>query len=113
MTSEQFESARLFMVVAILVFRLVMMPKYLQSYLNMAYHKMEEMKKEAGKISNVELQKQIARIFYYLCVVSWTLILMPVLRPTQFSAQIIKYKPDWSALFDLKNVRHKSWSKAF
>jgi hypothetical protein len=50
--------------------RMMMMPKYLQSYLNMAYHKMEEMKKEAGKISNVDLQKQIARIFYYLCVVS-------------------------------------------
>jgi len=70
MTSEQFESVRLYLVVAVLVFRLIMMPKYLQSYLNMAYHKMEEMKQEAGKISNVELQKQIARIFYYLCVVS-------------------------------------------
>ena len=69
MTSEQFESVRLYLVVAILVFRLIMMPRYLQSYLNMAYHKMEEMKQEAGKISNVDLQKQIARIFYYLCVV--------------------------------------------
>lgn len=69
MTSEQFESVRLYLVVAVLVFRLIMMPKYLQSYLNMAYHKMEEMKQEAGKISNVDLQKQIARIFYYLCVV--------------------------------------------
>ena len=72
MTSEQFESVRLYLVVAILVFRLIMMPKYLQSYLNMAYHKMDEMKSEAGKISNVELQKQIARVFYYLCVVSLT-----------------------------------------
>jgi hypothetical protein len=71
MTSEQFESVRLYLVVAILVFRLIMMPKYLQSYLNMAYHKMDEMKSEAGKISNVELQKLIARVFYYLCVVSW------------------------------------------
>ena len=74
MTSEQFESVRLYLVVAILVFRLIMMPKYLQSYLNMAYHKMDEMKSEAGKISNVELQKQIARVFYYLCVVSLTKI---------------------------------------
>ncbi len=70
MTSEQFESVRLYLVVAILAFRLVMMPKYLQSYLNMAFHKMDEMKNEAGKISNVELQKLIARVFYYLCVVS-------------------------------------------
>ena len=73
MTSEQFESARLYLVVAVLVFRLIMMPRYLQSYLNMAYHKMEEMKQEAGKISNVDLQKQIARIFYYLCVVRFPL----------------------------------------
>ena len=72
MTSEQFESVRLYLVVAILAFRLMMMPKYLQSYLNMAFHKMDEMKNEAGKISNVELQKLIARVFYYLCVVSFS-----------------------------------------
>ena len=28
------------------------------------------MKQEAGKISNVDLQKLVARIFYYLCVVT-------------------------------------------
>jgi len=38
--------------------------------LNLAYHKMEEMKLEAGKISNIELQKTISRVLYYLCVVS-------------------------------------------
>ncbi len=74
MTPEQFESVRLYLVIAILLFRLTMMPKYLQSYLNMAYHKIEEIKSEAGKISNVELQKLIVRVFYYLCVVSWLMI---------------------------------------
>lgn len=49
-----------------------MMPTYLQSYLNMAYHKIEELKQEAGKISNVDLKKSIVRVFYYLCVVSAT-----------------------------------------
>jgi len=58
------------MVVFLVVFRLAMMPRYLQSYLNMAYHKLEELKQEAGKITNVDLQKLIARVFYYLCVVS-------------------------------------------
>jgi hypothetical protein len=82
MTSEQFESMRLYMVIAILVFRLIMMPKYLQSYLNMAYHKMEEMKKEAGKISNVDLQKLIARVFYYLCVVSYLFIFFLLFPPS-------------------------------
>ena len=55
---------------AVIAFRLVMMPNYLQSYLNLAYQKMEEMKLEAGKISNIELQKSLSRVFYYLCVVS-------------------------------------------
>jgi hypothetical protein len=36
----------------------------------MAYHKIEELKLEAGKISNVDLQKIVVRVFYYLCVVS-------------------------------------------
>merc|ERR1719320_540713 len=47
-----------------------MMPSYLQSYLNMAYHKLEAIKQEAGKISNVDLKKSIVRVFYYLCVVT-------------------------------------------
>ena len=61
---------RLYTVVLVLFFRLIMMPTYLQSYLNMAYHKLEELKQEAGKISNVELKKSVVRVFYYLCVVS-------------------------------------------
>jgi len=70
LTSEQFETVRLYTVVLVLFFRLIMMPTYLQSYLNMAYHKLEELKQEAGKISNVELKKSVVRVFYYLCVVT-------------------------------------------
>lgn len=64
------------MIVAVVLFRLAMMPRYLQSYLNMAYHKMEELKQEAGKITNIDLQKLIARVFYYLCVVSGHTLLL-------------------------------------
>lgn len=46
------------------------MPIYLQAYLNLAYQRIEEQKKEAGRITNVELQKKVASIFYYLCVVT-------------------------------------------
>ena len=46
------------------------MKKYLQTYLNIAYYKIEEMKQEAGRISNLDLQKTVARVFYYLCVVT-------------------------------------------
>ena len=76
LTCEQFETIRLYLVVAVLAFRLVMMPTYLQSYLNMAYHKMEELKQEAGKISNVDLKKSIVRVFYYLCVVSTSRVIL-------------------------------------
>lgn len=31
---------------------------------------MEELKQEAGKISNLDLQRIVVRVFYYLCVVS-------------------------------------------
>lgn len=46
------------------------MPVYLQAYLNLAYHRIEDQKKEAGRITNVDLQKKISSIFYYLCVVT-------------------------------------------
>ena len=46
------------------------MPMYLQSYLNLAMQRLENQKKEAGRITNVDLQKKIAAVFYYLCVVA-------------------------------------------
>lgn len=39
--------------------RLVLMPIYLQAYLNLAYDRLEEQKKEAGRITNVDLQKKV------------------------------------------------------
>merc|ERR550534_484635 len=52
------------------VYRLAVMPTYLQAYLNLAYQKVEDLKQEAGKISNIELQRLVIRVFYYLCVVT-------------------------------------------
>lgn len=46
------------------------MPTHLQAHLNTAYEKVENLKKESGRISGVEFQKLVARIFYYLCVVT-------------------------------------------
>lgn len=46
------------------------MPIYLQSYLNLAFDRIEDMKREAGRITNSELQRKISSIFYYLCVVT-------------------------------------------
>ncbi|KAF4532452.1 hypothetical protein B566_EDAN003027 [Ephemera danica] len=70
MTEAQFDSARLLLVIGAVVLRLLLMPIYLQAYLNMAHHRLEEQKKEAGRITNKELQKKIAAVFYYLCVVT-------------------------------------------
>lgn len=70
MTSEGFETARLCVIVAAVLLRFALMPLYLQSYLNLAPGRLLELRKEAGRISNVELQKTVARVFYYLCVVA-------------------------------------------
>nr|KAF6442622.1 transmembrane protein 161B [Rousettus aegyptiacus] len=49
---------------------LAMMRNHLQAYLNLAQKCVDQMKKEAGRISTVELQKMVARVFYYLCVIA-------------------------------------------
>lgn len=38
------------------------MPIYLQAYLNLAYDRLEEQKKEAGRITNVDLQKKVRTV---------------------------------------------------
>lgn len=99
LTPSSFDTIRLILVVFTVILRFSLMPVYLQAYLNLAYDRIQEMKKEAGRITNVELQKkvsyqlpvstfillskdvinehhlinpfiQIASIFYYLCVVT-------------------------------------------
>ncbi|ALC44135.1 CG7638, partial [Drosophila busckii] len=65
-----FETFRLLLVVFVVVMRFALMPIYLQSYLNLAYDKILDLRKEAGRITNLEFQKKISSIFYYLCVVT-------------------------------------------
>lgn len=57
-------------VIFAVVLRISLMPIYLQAYLNLAYDRVEEQKKEAGRITNTEFQRKITSIFYYLCVVT-------------------------------------------
>lgn len=70
MSSDMFEALRLWLLVASLLLRVVLMPQYLQAYLNIAHTRVYEMRKEAGRITNKELQKKIAAVFYYMCVVA-------------------------------------------
>ena len=59
MTSEMFDIVRIVLIVVVGVLRLSMMPYYLQSYLNIAYEKIELQKKESGRITNKDLQKKV------------------------------------------------------
>lgn len=70
LSSEQFECLRLYLVCFTVLFKLFLMPRYLQAYLNLAYDKVEALKVEAGKISSLDLQRLVIRVFYYLCVVT-------------------------------------------
>ncbi|KAJ8973581.1 hypothetical protein NQ317_001607 [Molorchus minor] len=54
-----FESIRFIAIVVTMLLKLILMPWYLQAYLDMAYHRAENQKK-----------KLIAAVFYYLCVVT-------------------------------------------
>lgn len=70
MQPEMFESIRLFAIMFSVVLRICLMPIYLQAYLNLAYDRVEDQKKEAGRITNVDYRRKITSIFYYLCVVT-------------------------------------------
>lgn len=59
MTPHAFDIIRLVLVVVAVLLRLILMPVYLQAYLNLAYDRLEDQKKEAGRITNVDLQKKV------------------------------------------------------
>lgn len=60
MSTNAFETMRLLLVIITVVMKLALMPVYLQSYLNLAYERVEEQKKESGKISNQEYKRNVS-----------------------------------------------------
>uniref|UniRef100_A0A665SYP9 Transmembrane protein 161B n=1 Tax=Echeneis naucrates TaxID=173247 RepID=A0A665SYP9_ECHNA len=70
MTEQMYDTLRLWAIILMCMLRLAMMRHHLQAYLNLAQKGVEQMKKEAGRISTVDLQKMVARVFYYLCVIA-------------------------------------------
>ncbi|XP_034025982.1 transmembrane protein 161B isoform X2 [Thalassophryne amazonica] len=70
MTEQTYDTLRLWAILLLCVLRLAMMRHHLQAYLNLAQKGVDQMKKEAGRISTVDLQKMVARVFYYLCVIA-------------------------------------------
>lgn len=104
LSTEAFDAIRLGMVIVAVVLRIALMPIYLQAYLNLAYQRLEEQKKEAGRITNVELQQKISSIFYYLCVVTLQYV-APILM-CLFLALMYKTLGgyEWTAAFRAHNA---------
>ncbi|XP_059403704.1 transmembrane protein 161B-like isoform X2 [Carassius carassius] len=70
MSEKTYDTLRLWVILLLCVLRLAMMRHHLQAYLNLAQKGVLQMKKEAGRISTMDLQKMVARVFYYLCVIA-------------------------------------------
>lgn len=70
MSEETFETTRILFILVVILVRVLLLNKYLQSYLNLAPNRLIRLRKEAGNITNIQLQKMVAGVFYYLCVVT-------------------------------------------
>ncbi|XP_020601398.1 transmembrane protein 161B-like [Orbicella faveolata] len=66
LTEKGYSNFRFILLLLFCVLRLSLVWRHLQSYLDMAHERIEKMKKETGRITNVELQRKVARVFYYL-----------------------------------------------
>lgn len=70
MDGESFETLRLVFIIAFCLLRLLLIWPHLQAHLNLACERVEQMKKEAGRVTLLDIQKLVVRVFYYLCVVA-------------------------------------------
>uniref|UniRef100_A0A668UYQ9 Transmembrane protein 161A n=1 Tax=Oreochromis aureus TaxID=47969 RepID=A0A668UYQ9_OREAU len=93
-SSEAFDSMRLWMIVVSCVLRLGLTRYHLQAYLNLAQKWVEQMKKEAGRIAAIDIQRKVTRVFCYLTVVSLQ-YLIPILL-ILFSTLSLKALGDFS-----------------
>lgn len=60
MSEDTFDTVRLWIIILLCALRLAMMRRHLQAYLNLAQKSVDQMKKEAGRISMVDLQKMVS-----------------------------------------------------
>lgn len=58
------------MFVVLCVLRLALLPTHMQSHLNTAHNKIESLNKESGRVSNSDVKKLVARVFYFIIVVA-------------------------------------------
>ncbi|XP_053558890.1 transmembrane protein 161A [Bombina bombina] len=70
MSNSAYNSFRLWIIVILCLLRFAMTRFHLQAYLCLAERWVDQMKREAGRISVLEIQRKISRIFCYLTVVA-------------------------------------------
>ncbi|XP_043834908.1 transmembrane protein 161A [Dromiciops gliroides] len=70
LSDSAFDSLRLWLVLALCLLRLAVTRPHLQAYLCLAQRWVEQMRREAGRISALEIQRRITRIYCYVSVVS-------------------------------------------
>ncbi|XP_010775437.1 transmembrane protein 161A [Notothenia coriiceps] len=93
-SSETFDSVRLWIIVVLCLLRLAMTRYHMQAYLNLAQKWVEQMKKEAGRIAAIDIQRKVTRIFCYLTVITLQ-YLVPVFL-ILFSTLALKSLGDFS-----------------
>ncbi|XP_039266774.2 transmembrane protein 161B-like [Styela clava] len=70
LTDHQFDIARLIIIVSLCFLKILAFRTHLQAYLNVACIKIRNLRREAGQTTNTDIQKTVARVFFYLCVVA-------------------------------------------
>nr|XP_048283122.1 transmembrane protein 161A isoform X2 [Myodes glareolus] len=65
-----FDSLRLWVLVVLCLLRLVVTRSHLQAYLCLAKTRVEQLRKEAGRIEAREIQQRVVRVYCYVTVVS-------------------------------------------
>ncbi|XP_014793574.1 PREDICTED: transmembrane protein 161A [Calidris pugnax] len=70
MSDSAYNTTRLWTIVGLCLLRLVVTRHHLQAYLGLAERWVEQMRKEAGRIAVLEIQRKITRIYCYVSVVS-------------------------------------------
>ncbi|XP_059399276.1 transmembrane protein 161A isoform X2 [Carassius carassius] len=94
LSSSAFNSVRLWTIVVLCVLRLLLTRYHLQAYLNLAQKWVEQLKKEAGRIAAIDIQRKVTRVFCYLTVVTLQ-YLIPILL-VLFSTLVLKSLGDFS-----------------
>ncbi|XP_025920669.1 transmembrane protein 161A [Apteryx rowi] len=70
MSDSAYNTARLWTIVGLCLLRLAVTRRHLQAYLGLAERWVEQMRREAGRIPVLEIQRKITRIYCYVSVVS-------------------------------------------